>query len=89
MIHELVAAPAQTERMTIARKIVKLLVKSIKEHDYAIAAICCSVLSCTEGPPPPLEYSITETSDGKVLRKLLPVHATAFTANKLINYCLI
>jgi hypothetical protein len=69
-MHELIAAPSQTERLLMARKIVKLLAKSIKEQNYALASICCSVLTCTEGPPPPLELS---EPDGKGIRKLLPV----------------
>jgi hypothetical protein len=69
-IHELIAAPSQTDRLLMARKIVKLLAKSIKEQNYALAAICCSVLTCSEGPPPPLEFS---EPDGKGIRKLLPV----------------
>lgn len=71
-VHELIAAPAQTERMAIAAKIIKLLVKSIKEFNYALAAICCSVLTSTEGPPPPLEFATAE-SDGSSQQKLLPV----------------
>ena len=72
-MHELVAAPDQSERRLVARKIVKLLVKSVKEYNYALAGICCSVLTCTEGVPPPLEYSVEDGADGKIIRKLLPV----------------
>jgi hypothetical protein len=46
-----------------------LMIKSVKECNYALAAICCSVLTCTEGVPPPLEYS--EETQG--IRKLIPV----------------
>jgi hypothetical protein len=74
-MHELVAAPDQSERRLVARKIVKLLVKSVKEYNYALAGICCSVLTCTEGVPPPLEYSVEDGADGKIIRKLLPVIA--------------
>lgn len=72
-VHELVAAPSQTERMTVANKMVKLLVKSVKEQNYALAAICCSVLTCTEGIPPPLEFSTSNGPDGIPIHKLLPV----------------
>ena len=68
-MHELVAAPTQTERMGIAAKIIKLMIKSVKEFNYALAAICCNVLTCTEGVPPPLEY-ITDDSG---MQKLIPV----------------
>ena len=68
-VHELVAAPTQTERMGIAAKIIKLMIKSVKEFNYALAAICCNVLTCTEGVPPPLEY-ITDDSG---MQKLIPV----------------
>jgi hypothetical protein len=82
-VHELVAAPSQTERMTVANKIVKLLVKSVKEQNYALASICCSVLTCTEGVPPPLEFSTNAGPDGNAIHKLLPVilqlvHARSF-----------
>jgi hypothetical protein len=73
-VHELVAAPAQTERMAIAAKIIKLLVKCVKEYNYALAAICCSVLTSTEGVPPPLEFAKSEF-DGSSSQKLLPVSA--------------
>jgi hypothetical protein len=72
-IHELVAAPAQTERIMIANKIVKLLVKSIKEKNYAVSAICCSVLCCSDGVPPPLEFATAVSTAGVSTRKLLPV----------------
>ncbi len=68
-MHELVAAPTQTERIVIATKIIKLMIKSVKEFNYAIASICCSVLTCTEGVPPPLEYQEDEPG----MRKLIPV----------------
>jgi hypothetical protein len=89
-VHELIAAPAQTERMAIASKIIKLLVKSIKELNYALADICCSVLTSTEGVPPPLEFANAET-DGSSYQKLLPVISDfcVFAINILLNVILL
>ena len=86
-VHELIAAPAQTERMAIASKIIKLLVKSIKELNYALADICCSVLTSTEGVPPPLEFANAET-DGSSYQKLLPVISDfcVFAINTRLNF---